>query len=210
MIKKIFAGLAILFMISAVNAATVDLVKKDPSDWSVVTGASARSGTLSYTMPCSGTTMTYTFTLNTALDSSTEYCLVFYTRNSESVSWLNSLNQVWGNQGSKVIQCDTTDSAGYFSPMTGSFDFSLYGTGLDYINDGDDYGGSVLGAKVWLVPESDLTGDIVGWTPGNFLFEKDLVTCEGLPTPEFGSLAMALAILLTTPAFAYLIVKKRE
>ncbi len=35
--------------------------------------------------------------------------------------------------------------------------------------------------------------------------------CGKIPTvPEFGTPAIALAILLTTPAFAYLMVKKRE
>ncbi len=35
-------------------------------------------------------------------------------------------------------------------------------------------------------------------------------SCSGLPVPEFGSIAVALAVLLTTPAFAYLIVKRRK
>jgi hypothetical protein len=170
----------ILAMAGTVSAATVNLVEKDTSTWIPV--PDGKSGTLVYTMPT--TTMTYTFTLNTALDANTEYCLVFYTRNNEGVSWLNSLNQVWGNQGSKVIQCATTGDTGYFAPMTGTFDFSLYGTGLDYINDGDDYDGSVLGAKVWLVPSSDLTGDTVtGWNPSNFLFEEDLITIAFGPGP---------------------------
>jgi len=34
--------------------------------------------------------------------------------------------------------------------------------------------------------------------------------CEECCVPEFTTPAMALAILLTTPAFAYLLVKKRE
>lgn len=171
---------SILAMAGTVSAATVNLVEKDPSDWSVVSGGN--SGTLVYTMPA--TTMDYTFTLNTALDANTEYCLVFYTRSSDSVSWLNSANEVWGNQGSKVINCATTGSDGYFTPMSGSFNFDNYGTGLDYIDDGDDYDGSVLGAKVWLVPSSDLTVDTVtGWHPSNFLFEEDLVTMAFGPEP---------------------------
>ena len=109
---------------------------------------------------------------------------MFYTRDSESISWNNVANEVWTNQGSKVIQCATTGDTGDVSPMTGTFNFGDYGTGLDYINDGDDYDGSVLGAKVWLVPSSDLTGDTVtGWHPGNFLFEEDLITIAFGPGP---------------------------
>ncbi len=171
----------ILAMAGTASAATVNLVEKDGApNWNVVSGGN--SGTLAYTMPT--TTMDYTFTLNTALDADTEYCLVFYTRNDESISWLNSLNQVWDNQGSKVINCTRTDGSGNFDPMIGTFNFDDCGTGLDYIDDGDDYDGNVLGAKVWLVPSSDLTGDTVtGWHPSNFLFEEDLITIAFGPGP---------------------------
>ncbi|MCK4736511.1 MAG: PEF-CTERM sorting domain-containing protein [Methanophagales archaeon] len=180
-LMSIMLLVSILAMAGTVSAATVNLVEKNPTDWSVV--SDGKSGTLVYTMP--DTTMVYTFTLNTPLTPNTVYCLVFYTRNSEGISWRNSDNEVWGNQGSRRIRCATTDCSGYFPiPMSlGTFNFDNHGTGLDYINDGDDYDGSVLGAKVWLVPSSDLTGDTVtGWNPSNFLWEEDLIT----PTPDFG------------------------
>ena len=179
----IFIIAILIAMISVTSASSVNLVHKD-SNWNEIDSAS----TLSYTMNCPATMMEYTYTLNQNLNvgTPTEYCLLFYTRNDEGISWLNSDNQVWGNQGSKIIQCVMTDSDGYFAPMTGTFDFNSYGTGLDYINDGDDYSGSVEGAKVWLVPKSDITTtgtgeDIVdavtGWHPSNFLWETELIQC---------------------------------
>lgn len=176
---SIFVIAIMIAMVSATSASSVNLVHKDTTTWNETDSA----GLLDYTMPCVGEVMNYTFTIvePSNMLAGTEYCLLFYTRNAESVSWDNTANEVWNHQGSKIIQCATTDGSGYFAPLTGTFDFGLYGTGLDYINDGDDYDGSVEGAKVWLVPRIDITGDTVtGWGgSSNFLFETELVTCTG-------------------------------
>ena len=195
---RFFVIAMLIAMVSVTSAASVDLVHKDGApDWNEIDSA----GLLEYTMPCDTETMDYTFTIvePNNMTEDTEYCLLFYTRNAESVSWLNSDNEVWNHQGSKVIQCATTDSNGYFAPMTGTFDFGSYGTGLDRIDDGNDYDGSVEGAKVWLVPIDDITSTVdvdavTGW--GNILFETELVSCTGtsmmgvgvnvlMPTIEF-------------------------
>lgn len=154
----------------------VDLVQKDSSDWSIVLGG--RNGTLSYSM---GTdeVMNYEFTMNSKLDADTDYCLVFYTRKDGTISWDNDDNEVWGNQSSGLIDSGKTDGSGVLGPLRGTFDFTAFGTGLDYIDDGDDYDGSVYGGKVWLVPCSDYDEGgkaVTGYHPNNFLFETDLVT----------------------------------
>lgn len=180
--KKIglFVIAIMIAMVSVTSAVSVDIVHKDTTTWNEIDSA----GLLEYTMPCSGSEMTYNFTIvePSNMTPDTDYCLLFYTRNAENVSWNNTANEVWNHQGSKIIKCATTDNTGYFVPMTGTFNFSLYGTGLDNINDGDDYDGSVEGAKVWLVPRTDITEGTVdavtGW--GNlemFLFETELVAC---------------------------------
>ena len=176
--------------ISVTSAVSVDLVHKDTTTWNVMDSA----GLLEYTMPYTGEVMNYIFTIvePSNMLADTEYCLLFYTRNAESVSWDNTGNEVWNNQSSKIIKCGTTNGVGYFAPITGTFDFNLYGTGLDYIDDGDDYDGSVEGAKVWLVPKTDITTtgtgeDIVdavtGWSnKNNFLWETELISCTDSST----------------------------
>ena len=177
-----FVVAIMIAMISITSAASVDLVHKDTTTWNEIDSA----GLLDYTMPCTGEVMTYNFTIvePSNMSVNTEYCLLFYTRNAETISWDNTANEVWNNQGSKIIDCAMTDGVGYFAPMTGTFNFGLWGTGLDNINDGDDYDGSVKGAKVWLVPRTDIaegTDDVVtGWSNGNnFLWETELISCTG-------------------------------
>ena len=170
--------LASVSMVSAIEPtydASVDLVQKNSTDWSVVPGGN--NGTLSYTMGCDEV-MDYNFTMNgDVLELNTKYCLVFYTRDNGGISWLNEDNEVWGNQDSGLIDRGITDlCCGKLDPMIGTFDFSDYGLGLECIDDGDDYDGSVCGGKVWLVPCADWTpGAVTGWHPDNALFEEDLV-----------------------------------
>lgn len=154
---------------------TVNLVEKDPSDWSVV--PEGDSGTLCYSMGCAGI-MSYVFTLNTPLEPETDYCLVFYTRN-EAGTW--NPDTVWDNQDTGLITSMTTNENGElgYDPVSGSFDFNDYGFGLECIDDGKDYDGTVCGAKVWLVPCDDYDEgeqEITNWNPNEFLFEEDLIT----------------------------------
>ena len=185
--KKIFALFIVIAMIASVNACTVDLVEKD-SSWNKVTNGNY--GTLTYTLDGSGH-LIYNFVV---MDSDTL-------------------------DGDHILVVIAPELAGHGEwPQTGSMALSgLSGTAdisglLGNVDDGEDYHGGVYGAKIWYVPTADFDGSMfTAWNPGNILFEEDLiVTCEPTPAPEFGSLAIVLAALLSTPAIAYLLVKKRE
>jgi len=55
-------------------------------------------------------------------------------------------------------------------------DVHIMGDGLEL--ECNDYDG-VGGAKIWLVPTSDLTGDYFNtWDPDSYLFEAELLACE--------------------------------
>ncbi|OYT25739.1 MAG: hypothetical protein B6U97_04995 [Candidatus Altiarchaeales archaeon ex4484_96] len=57
----------------------------------------------------------------------------------------------------------------------------------------------------------DHLDDMQDMCPAGFTVWGNTSTYTGpVPAPEFGSLAIALAALLSAPAFAYLLVKKRE
>ena len=169
---SIFIIAILIAMISVTSAASVNLVHKD-SNWNEIDSA----GLLNYTIPCTAELMTYTFTVvesNNMLPN-TPYSLVFYSR-TDAGTW--NPDTVWTNQDTSLIDSGTTDVNGDLV-LSGTFDFSLHGQGLENINDGKDYDGSVNGAKVWLVPSADYDGSstITGWHPTNFLWETELVTC---------------------------------
>ena len=174
----IFIIAILIAMISVTSAASVNLVHKDgPPDWNEIDSA----GLLEYSMPCSGEVMTYTFTViepGTML-ANTPYSLVFYSRTEEG-TW--KPDTVWTNQSTSLIDSGTTDGDGNLV-LSGTFDFSTHGQGLEYIDDGKDYDGSVKGAKVWLVPSANYDGSsTLSWNPTAFLFERDLVSCTGSNT----------------------------
>ena len=179
----LFVVVLMIAMVSATSAASVDIVHKDTTTWNEIDSA----GLLEYTMPCTGEVMTYNFTIvePSNMSANTSYSLVFYSRTNVG-TW--NPDTVWNNQNTSLIISGITDGSGDLV-LTGTFDFSLHGQGLENINDSKDYNGLVRGAKVWLVPSADYNSTqskITSWNPTNFLFETELVSCtdNGTQTVE--------------------------
>jgi len=174
--------LVVMSLVGAVTAASIDLVHKNPTDWSEIPPAA----TLTYSMPCGGDDkMTYTFVADGSegLLYDTGYSLVFYSHDG-TATW--NPDTVWGKQVTTLIKNGITDSSGALT-LSGDFTFRGKGQGLEYIDDDKDYDGSVLGAKVWLVPSSDYSeseSELTNWNPTQFLFETELVTCTDIDTKQ--------------------------
>ncbi|MCK4501248.1 PEP-CTERM sorting domain-containing protein [Candidatus Babeliales bacterium] len=202
--KKLFVLLiAMVMMVGAASAATVNLVEKNwATDWSVVSGG--KSGILAYTMPCPSSTMsTYAFT-SCSLTPGKSYSLVFYSR-TDAGTW--NPDTVWANQDTTVIASGAADGSGCLT-LSGTFDFSIHGKGLECIADGKDYDGTVKGAKVWLIPSSCFSGSAVTcWPPNDFLWEESLVACEPTSVPEPALLVGLIALLV--PGMVYIVRRKR-
>ncbi|MCK5472223.1 hypothetical protein KAI54_03490, partial [Candidatus Gracilibacteria bacterium] len=125
----------------------LDLVEKDSTNWSIVGDA---GGTLQYDE--------YFMFDGQGLVAGEEYLLLSYKED-------------WPGCGSIKLGTGTADSNG---------DVRIVGE-MDYvINDypygfGGDYEG-VSGAKIWLVPTADKTGDCFNaWNPTEYLFENNLI-----------------------------------
>jgi len=170
-------AILLMAMMSVVSAETLtlNLVTKDPATWDNTTNASA---VLTYNT--AGPTFDYSV-FGTVPLASTQYALIYYADKPDRFV-------VWGgdNPGA-VIGIGTSDSGKNIN-FAGSKDLSM---SLPHPNDANfdttkyDYcieDGYVhcSGAKLWLVPTSDLTGDVSlpldGWYPLNYLFETDLIT----------------------------------
>ena len=163
----------ILAMAGTASAATVNLVEKNPSDWSTV--LNGNYGTLTYSIDASGM-LTYSFTV---IDSDTltpPHTLVVIAPELIGSSG-------WPQAGSMAL-----------AGLSGNADISGL---LGNINDGVDYDGSVYGAKIWYVPTADFDGNkFTAWNPGNILFEDNLITPTTTPIPEFSIIAIPVAGIL--------------
>lgn len=170
--------------VGVTSAANISFAHRYPVDTSACDtewGILDNAGNLNYT--CVGGIMTYTFTIVEPwnITANTDYSLVFYSHNGSGI-WdpCVATMETWvgNNQDTTLINNGTTDANGDLS-FSGTFDFSGHGQGLEYINDGVDYDGSVKGAKVWLVLSSGYNEEEkrVVWTWVDYLWETDLVTC---------------------------------
>jgi len=135
---------------AAGNAQVVKLIAKEPVD----TGAwpwveDGAFGSLMYQQA------KFTFTGH-GLAPKTEYALVNYYED-------------WPNVA--VLGTAMTDKNGNIQIKGGSTTLIMY----EYpTSTSDEYSG--WGAKVWLVPKSDLSGNVfIAWNPLNYLFETSLV-----------------------------------
>lgn len=148
-------------------------------DWHVIDDQTY--GVLSYN--ASGDEFNYRFTAQNLVLPDVQYALIYYADKQDRFDH-------WGGDTiGKVI--------GTFIASDGSIDSGIMSTDLntdlphpddwnaiadpDYCdghNGFDDYD-TCTGAKIWLVPTSDLTGDdslpLDAWNPGNYLFETDLI-----------------------------------
>ena len=133
---------------------TLSLVEKDSITWEPV--ANGANGVL--TFKTAAEVFEYTFSA-TGLNASTDYSLIYYA-------------DPWpGNNPGKLIVSGTTDGNGGLA-MSGIPDLMM---DLPDSNDAN----YPVGAKVWLVPTSNLTGDQLSWTNlGQFLFDLTMVNYD--------------------------------
>ncbi len=154
---------------------TLVLENKD-AIWDVI--SDGKNGTLTYNT--SGDTFNYTLVASGLSDIS--YSLIYYAdKDPRFQSW-------GGDNPGKVIGTFTASggaiNSGLQTPNLGmdlpeSPDWNI-NPAPDYCDDHngfDDYN-TCVGAKIWLVPTSDLTGGnlpLASWNPANYLFETDLI-----------------------------------
>ena len=145
---------------------TLELTSKD-SNW-VATGDMKATLTFDTVNPRFVGTLT-----TTGLVASTNYALIYYADKPDRyVNW-------GGDNPGKVIttfQGDQTNLAintnlGMNLPTEPDKNIEMY----NYcVLDGYEH---CHGAKLWIVPTSDLTGEkLTGWNPSNYLFETDMIT----------------------------------
>lgn len=156
---------------------TLILEDKD-INWDVI--QNNKKGTLTYNI--SGDTFIGTFDA-TGLDFTTNYSLIYYAdKDPRFGSW-------GGNNPGAVIATFTTDGSGNISaaavnqdlgmdlPASPDWNINPVPNYCDNNNTYDDYN-TCAGAKIWLVPTSDLTSGILplaAWNPSTYLFETDLI-----------------------------------
>lgn len=178
-LKTIGISVILLMAMASVVSAetrTLTLVTKDPATWQNTIVASA---VLTYNT--AGATFDYTVSGKVPL-TSTQYALIYYADKPDRfVDW-------GGNNPGAVIGMGTSDSSGNINfagstelnmnlphPNDANFDT----TENNYCEPPDEYE-HCYGAKMWLVPTVDLTGNtalpLYGWHPLNYLFETDLIT----------------------------------
>ena len=164
-------------MAGAASADTLNLVEKDPNTWTPISGGNY--GTLTYSIDANGI-LAYNFVVvdnDTLIGPHTLVVIAPETSGSDE----------WPQMGSIAL-----------SGLIGSADISGL---LGNIDDGEDYDGTVYGAKIWYVPTADFDSAnfqfyLAKWNPGNILFEEDLITPTPTPIPEFGTIVLpALAVL---------------
>lgn len=129
----------------------IQLVKRDPTTWAELSGP---SGTLTYEVEAAA----FNYDLSVSgLPVSTNYSLVYYA------------DPFPGNHPGKLIADYTSDGSGNIIVNNQSVDLSLDLPNLADAN-------HPAGAKIWLVPSSDYSGNqLNAWNPASYLFDKGLV-----------------------------------
>jgi hypothetical protein len=139
-----------LFEMSLVDYPDLDnmkLVEKDSSTWQPVTGG-----------------MQGTFSVN-----KNKFMFAAYKLKPQTSYSLISFVEPWGSVNT-VLATGTSGKKGNLVMTGPSFTSSLvYNT---YTS--GEYAG-LTGAKIWLVPTSDLTGGVLAWDPSAFLYETHLI-----------------------------------
>jgi hypothetical protein len=178
-----------------VNQATLTLENKDPETWQPI--EDNVKATLTYCIV--GDTFIYKL-VATGLTPSTSYSLIYYADfEPERFTY-------WGgnNPGALIAEV-TSDEHGYVS-QTGEIDLGMDLPSppdaniaiYDYSGPPDNYA-HAHGAKIWLVPNTDLTNGnslpVINWEHhADWLYETDLITYLDLdsvsthllhPAPEF-------------------------
>lgn len=139
-----------LFEMSLVDYPDLDnmkLVQKDPTTWQVMTGG--MQGTF-------GVNKNKFMFSASKLTPSTSYSLISFVEPWGSVNTVLATGTS-GKKGNLVLSGKSFE---------GSLVYNTYTSG--------EYAG-LTGAKLWLVPTSDLTGGVLAWDPSAFLYETHLI-----------------------------------
>jgi len=174
------------------ETTTLELTSKD-DDWKAT---SAMKATVIFDTVNPNFVGTLT---TTGLVASTNYALIYYPDNEDRFA-----SDKWNGDGGQVIDIFTTDGTGNYDdsfdvdlarnlPHSDDWNINPSPNYCDLHNGFDDYE-HCRGAKLWIVPVSDLTSDgeeydlpLTTWNPTAWLFETDLITysdCDfdaGLP-----------------------------
>jgi hypothetical protein len=174
-ILTITAILMTAMFASGVLADSLRLENKDPTTWVANTGDGIYADlTFDVVGP------TFKGTLTTHNLQNIDYALIYYPDQDPRFS-------VWGGTGGKVIATFNSNVAGLAIdtelgmnlPNTGDWNIA---PSPDYClnHNGFDSYAHCKGAKIWIVPKSDLTSDdslpLDAWNPTTYLFETDLIT----------------------------------
>ena len=145
-------GFALIFgVVSAApggGAQVVKLVAKEPVTWTQINPGTF--GSLMY--------QTDKFVFNGhGLTPKTDYTLINFI-DPWGTGYTTLGNAITDKNGNILIKGEATTLTKYI-----------------YASDADGDYQDITGAKIWLVPTTDLFGGVLAWDPGNFLFETSLI-----------------------------------
>jgi len=168
-------------IIYTVPTKTTLILENKDSNWNAITDTT----TATLTFDTIGNNGKFNYILEvTDLVLNTEYALIYYTDEDPRF-------QKWGGKDGIIIATFTTGAGGDYSSGSQSVDLGMNLPSLpdwninpvpNYCNNanGFDSYAHCKGAKIWIVPTSDLTdGDelpLKSWNPSKYLFETDLIT----------------------------------
>jgi hypothetical protein len=141
----VIALLAMVFAMPVMAACDPVNLVQKDVNWQPVAGA---TGTFTYDES------SFSFT-GAGLIVDTEYTLI-------------SFMEPYPGTGSVVLGTAVADGSGNIE-IAAALPALVYNT---YV--GGEYDGQT-GAKIWLVPSAEFNGEIIGWTPEDFLFETSLI-----------------------------------
>lgn len=157
------------------DSTTLNLCKKDTTTWQCI-----EFGTYRADLTFDPISPTFKGTLTTWGLANIKYALIYKPDTSNRFV-------DWNGAGGKVIATFTDDQTNM--AIDTDLGINLPNTGDWNINPSPDYCSNhngfdsythCKGAKLWIVPTSDLTDDsnlpLDAWNPSSYLFEKDLIT----------------------------------
>jgi hypothetical protein len=175
----------------ATGTTTLDLCAKDTS-W-------ACTGTKTATLTFDTVGPTFKGTLTTHNLQNIDYALIYYPDKTDRFA-----SDKWNGAGGKVITTWTGDANGPFNtdlginlPNTDDWNAVASPDYCDLRNTWDDYA-HCRGAKIWIVPTTDLTSNtdlpLDAWTPSSYLFETDLITYVDSDLPTTGTMGTEVVV----------------
>ncbi len=162
---------------SYLGTRTLVLEDKD-SNWNVI--PDMMQGTLTYNT--TGQSFTGTFEAD-GLAVITDYALIYYADKDPRFQEWGGANPgaviaILLSNGSGSINAAINTDLNMDLPSSPDWNINPSPNYCDGNNGKDDYN-TCAGAKIWLVPTSDLTGGsnlpLVSWNPSTYLFETDLI-----------------------------------